>query len=202
MLAVDYRLAPEHPFPAATDDLLAVWRWVQQHADQLGADPKRVVIGGDSAGGNLATITCLRARDAGEPVPLGQLLIYPGIDLTCAMTSHTEFARGFFLEDAMIAFFLQHYLGGADPTHPNASPWFADSVAGLPPAAVITCGFDPLRDEGEAWAHRLRDAGVPVSLRCEPALVHGFMNMDGAIDAAAAANTRLVGDLRRLFGEA
>ena len=201
VLAVDYRCAPEHPFPAATDDMLAAWRWVQRHADQLGADPKRVVIGGDSAGGNLATVTCLRARDAGEPVPLGQLLIYPGVDLTCAMASHTEFARGFFLEDDMIAFFMQHYLGDADPTHPDASPWFAESVAGLPPAVVVTCGFDPLRDEGEAWAGRLRDAGVPVTLRCESGLVHSFMNMDGVIEAAAAANARLVSDLRGLFGE-
>ena len=200
VLAVDYRCAPEHPFPAATDDMLAAWRWVSTHAEELGADPQRVVIGGDSAGGNLATVTCLRARDCGDPLPMGQLLIYPAVDMTHGMASHQRFAEGFFLDAEMIAFFMERYLGADNRTHPDASPWHVESVAGLPPTVVITAGFDPLRDEGEAWAERLREADVPVTARCEPNLVHGFMNMDGVAKEARAANARMVADLRALFG--
>lgn len=199
VLALHYGLAPERPFPAATDDVLSAWRWARENAEKLGCDADRIVIGGDSAGGNLATVTCLRAQEEGLPMPMGQLLIYPGIDMTCQATSHQTLGKGYFLESEMIDFFVGHYLGEQDPTHVHASPSFTPSCAGLPPAVVVTCGFDPLRDEGDAWAERLAREGVPTRHRCEPGLVHGYINMDGLVDEAAQANVRLADDLQALF---
>ncbi|MFW6066808.1 MAG: alpha/beta hydrolase fold domain-containing protein [Myxococcota bacterium] len=188
VLSVEYRLAPEHRFPAAIEDAVAAYRWARRHAASLRADPERVAVGGDSAGGNLAAQVCLEERRASRRMPDLQVLIYPGTDLTRACPSHRTFAEGYYLDQETMDWFLDHYL--ADPAQardPRCSPLFEPDLSKLPPAHVITAGFDPLRDEGEAYAHKLEQAGVAVDLRCEEALIHGFANMNGIIDAADAA---------------
>jgi acetyl esterase len=188
VLSLDYRLAPEHPFPAALDDTVAAVRWART-AD-LGALPDRLAIGGDSAGGNLAAAACLVLRDAGEPLPELQVLIYPGLDLRRGSASHRLFAKGFVLTARDIDRFQACY--AAPVEDPRASPLLASSLAGLPPAIVSTAGFDPLRDEGEAYVTRLRESGVPVVHLDEPHLVHGFISMDGAVPAADRAVRRVL----------
>lgn len=193
VLAVDYRLAPEHPFPAGLDDTLTALRWARAHASDLGATD-RIEVAGDSAGGNLAAAACLVLRDAGEPLPALQVLVYPGLDQTRALPSHRTFARGFLLTAADIDWFQAHY---AMPLRdPRASPLLAESHAGLPPAVVTTAGFDPLRDEGEAYVERLRAAGVPVTHLDEATLVHGYATMDGVLPAADRAVARILAAIR------
>ena len=194
VVSIDYRLAPEHRFPAATEDAIAAFRWVRDNAEALGGAPGRVGIGGDSAGGNLSAVTCLALRDAGEALPVYQLLIYPATDMTRSMESHRLFAHGYYLDTQSIDYFLGHYLRNeADQRDWRASPLFADRFDGLPPAMVVTTGFDALRDEGEAYAKKLRDAGVPVHEHCEGSLAHGFANM---------AVLRQAADARELIGRA
>jgi acetyl esterase len=177
VLSVAYRLAPEHPFPAAADDALAAYRHAVEHARALGADRARIAVGGDSAGGNLAAVTALAARDAGVPAPAFQLLLYPALDLTMAQPSVATFAEGFFLTRASMDIYAGAYVPDpAQRTDPRASPLFAADLTGLPPAYIATAGTDPLRDEGEAYAARLRSAGVRVELDRHP-LLHGFVNM-------------------------
>ena len=196
VVAIDYRLAPEHPFPAAADDATAAFRWVIGEADRLGVDPQRVAVAGDSAGGNLSAVVSLDTRgDAHRPAL--QCLVYPIVDNTRSFPSAKIMASGFLLTEAGIEAFRANYLG-AD-THwkePRASPWFVDDLSGLPPAHVQTAGFDPLRDEGEAYAKRLRDAGVEVELRRYPSLIHGYLNVAGAIEAAREPWNDLVAALR------
>jgi acetyl esterase len=197
VIAVDYRLAPEHRFPAALDDAWAAWAWVVREASRLGVDPARVAVGGDSAGGNLAAGVCHLARDRDERGPVFQMLVYPALDLTRSMASHRTFADGYLLTRDALDWYLEQY--APDPaTHrdPRASPIFAERFDALPPALVLTAGFDPLRDEGAAYAERLATAGVPVEHRCEAGLVHGFWSMGGAIPAAAVAVRRAAGRLR------
>jgi acetyl esterase len=184
VLAVDYRLAPEHPFPAAVQDASAALRWAQRHAADLGADPAAVAVGGDSAGGNLATVACLIARDTGAAQPVAQLLIYPAVDANSATASKTLFANGFFLTQADMDWFEGHY--GGDTADPYRSPLRAN-LAGLPPALVVTAGFDPLRDEGEAYAAALTAAGTPATLHRYASLVHGFLNMADVSSSARQA---------------
>jgi acetyl esterase len=184
VLAVDYRLAPEHPFPVATRDAVAAFHWARANAAQLGADPAVVAVGGDSAGGNLATVVCLMARDAGEAVPAAQLLIYPTVDAGLVTASKRMFAEGFFLTKADMDWFEGHY--GGDPADPYRSPLRA-TLAGLPPALVISAGFDPLRDEGEQYAAALTAAGVPATLRRFPGMIHGFFNMADVSSSARRA---------------
>jgi acetyl esterase len=196
VLAVDYRLAPEHPFPAAYDDCAAAYRWVVEHADSLGADPARLAVGGDSAGGTLAaTVAVLAAR---EGLPLAfQLLIYPAADMRGGTESRGRFAEGFFLTKQFMDVAQEAYLPRPeDVTHPCASPVLADLPAGLAPAYVVTAGFDPLRDEGESYARKLADAGVELELRRFPHLIHGFFNMVGPGRAGRAANEEIAGRLR------
>lgn len=186
VLAVDYRLAPEHPWPAAPDDALAAWRWAVAHAAELGADPDRIGVGGDSAGGNLSAVVAQQATRAGEPSPSLQLLFYPTVDWAGEYGSRERFATGFYLERESMDWCERHYLGG-DPERPDApdradprlSPLRAGDLSGLPPAVIVTAGFDPLRDEGEAYAAALRAAGTPVVVRRMPDLIHGFANTIG-----------------------
>jgi acetyl esterase len=183
VISVDYRLAPEHKFPAAVEDSYAATIWVRQNAAKLGIDPGCISVGGDSAGGNLATVVAIRCRDAGGPALASQVLIYPVTDVSSFDTdSHRDFAEGYFLTRAAMNWFTGHYVRSADVTrHPEVSPLLAPDVSGLPPALVITAEFDPLRDEGEAYAHRLRQAGVPVTISRYPGMVHGFVSMRGVL---------------------
>ncbi len=189
VVSVDYRLAPEHKFPAAPDDCLAATRWSVAHAAELGADPDRVLVAGDSAGGNLATVTALRIRDEGGPRLIGQLLIYPVTDhYSAGFPSYTENADGYGLTRQGMEWFWNHYL--ADPahaTHPHAAPLRAASLAGLPRALVVTAQYDPLRDEAEVYGERLRNEGVPVEIRRWNGVNHGFFFVPGLVDRADAA---------------
>lgn len=196
VIAVDYRLAPEHRFPAATDDAIAAFRWVASNAASLGIDPKRIAVGGDSAGGTLSAVVAQQTKnDAIRPAM--QMLIYPATDMTMSSPSHTQMGSGFFLEHETMLWFRDHYLRGPeDRRDVRASPLFADDLRGLPPAFVATAGFDPLRDEGEAYADKLRAAGVPVTYRCYPSLFHGFFSTTGAIEAARPALVEAAGALR------
>ncbi|KKW65327.1 alpha/beta hydrolase [Mycolicibacterium elephantis] len=178
VLSVDYRLAPEHKAPAGTDDAYAAFAWALENAAELGADPRRVAVGGDSAGGNQAALVCLRARDEGTRLPVLQLLFYPVTDYSSETRSKTLFAEGFFLTKRDLDWFHAHYLDGAavEPSDPRVSPLRADDLSGLPPALVLTAGFDPLRDEGRQYAEAMRAAGVPVDYREFGSLVHAFAN--------------------------
>lgn len=200
VLSVDYRLAPEHPFPAAVHDAAAALEWAFEHAAGLGADPARVAVGGDSAGGNLAaTVARLATRD-GAPVPALQLLIYPATDVESEWPSRAQFADGpYLLTTADIAFFEHHYMSEAAGDDPLGSPLLAGDLSGLPPALVVTAGFDPLRDEGEAYARALRDAGTPVILRRFGELVHGFLNLATLNPASHDALVEIAGGVRALL---
>ena len=171
--SVDYRLAPEHPFPAAPDDARAAVRWLAGEAEALGAAPGRLAVAGDSAGANLATVTARRLRDEGGPPIRFQALIYPVIDSALNTPSYREKGDGFGLSAASMARYWRFYLDGADGRHPDASPLQAD-LAGLPPAFILTVEDDVLRDEGEAYAKALEAAGVPVTLRRYDGPIHGF----------------------------
>ena len=185
VVAVDYRLAPEHRFPCAPEDAYAATRWAVEHATELGADPARVAVGGDSAGGNLTAVVTHLARDRGGPALRFQLLIYPATDATLSMPSMRENADGYLLTADDMRWFYGHYLRTpADAADPLVSPLRAARCAGLPPALVVTAGFDPLRDEGEAYAAKLREAGIPVTLRRYDGMIHGFLPMVGVLDQA------------------
>ncbi|HEY7389305.1 MAG TPA: alpha/beta hydrolase [Bryobacteraceae bacterium] len=189
VVSVDYRLAPEHKFPAAVDDCYAAVTWVAANTESLGIDRQRIAIGGDSAGGNLATVAAMRCRDAGGPPLVAQILVYPVADLSSQDTpSHRECGEAYFLTSAAMTWFNGHYLPFPDlARHPEASPFLAPNVAGLPPALVITAEFDPLRDEGEAYARRMREAGVPVTISRYPGMIHGFVSMHGMLNAGRQA---------------
>lgn len=188
VISVDYRLAPEHVFPAAADDCFAAVKWASENASQLGIDPNRIAVGGDSAGGNLGAVVCQMARDAGGPAIAFQLLIYPATDMTLATASKTENATGYFLEAKLMDYFYAHYVPkGTDPNDPRLSPLRAKSLAGLPPAYVITAQYDVLRDEGRMYAEKLQAAGVKATLINYPSMIHGFVTMAGAIAAARPA---------------
>ena len=177
VVSVDYRLAPEAPFPAAVDDALAATRWVAARLDVLGGD-ERLAVAGDSAGGNLAAVVSQQLRDEGGPRLAGQLLIYPATDVTGDYASRVENAEGYFLDLPTMAWFMNHYAADAAlHADPRLSPLRHDDLAGLPPAVVVTAGFDPLRDEGEAYAERLAEAGVPVQVRRFDSMIHGFFDM-------------------------
>lgn len=196
VIAVDYRLAPEHKFPCAVDDALAAFRWVAANAASLGIDPARIGVGGDSAGGNLAAVVAQQTR--GDAIrPAMQLLIYPATDWTMTAPSHETMGRGFFLERETMIWFRNHYLRGPDDVRdPRASPLFATDFRDLPPAFVATAGFDALRDEGEAYAKKLEAAGVPVTYYCYPGLFHGFFSTSGGVEAARASLVHAAGELR------
>jgi acetyl esterase len=182
VVAVDYRLAPEHKFPAAVDDCLAAYRWLRAHAAELGADSRRVGVAGDSAGGNLSAVVSQLAAAGGEAVPTCQVLIYPGLDFFLDTPSHHELEEGHVIPRERILWYAAQYLrSDADRLDPRASPMRARSLAGQPPAMVITAGFDPLRDEGKLYADRLRAAGVDVVYREYPGQIHAFVSLTKAI---------------------
>ena len=194
VIAVDYRLAPEHRFPAALDDADAAFRWVTERGPQLQVDPTRVAVGGDSAGGNLAAVVCQRALAGGGPVPAFQLLIYPVTDLNFRTQSYELYGEAHFLTRALMDWFRGHYLGATEGamleelcSNPEVSPLLGKELEGLPSTLMITAEFDPLRDEGLAYARRLADAGVDVSYRCHAGLIHGFANLHDRIPASSRA---------------
>jgi acetyl esterase len=191
VVAVDYRLAPEHPFPAAVVDALAAYEWVHRNAAELGVQPGRVGVMGDSAGGNLAAVVAQqthRAEADGVPDPVAQCLVYPALDAHLAQPSIDTFAEGFFLTRDDMVWFRGHYLPERESWDDvRASPLLAPDLSGLAPAAVFTAGFDPLRDEGRAYADALAQAGVPVQYRCYDDLVHGFFGMGVLPDGMAVA---------------
>jgi acetyl esterase len=196
VVSVDYRLAPEHKFPAAVDDAWAATRWVVAHAGELAVDASRVAVGGDSAGGNLAAVVTLLARDKGAPAIAVQVLIYPVTDLVGETQSYRDFAEGYLLTREGMRWFIAHYLTAeAEAADWHASPIRAQSLAGLPPALIVTAGFDPLRDEGEAYAERLRDADVRVDAVCYGGMIHGFVPMGRLLDTAGRAISLIAGSL-------
>jgi acetyl esterase len=199
---VGYRLAPEHPFPAAIDDCYAATAWVAAHAAEIGADPARLAVGGDSAGGNLAAAVALRARADG-PALAGQLLVYPNTDQLADDESIRAADDRYLFNRHSVAWYRRHYLlDAAAAASPLASPLRADSLAGLPPALVITAEYDPLRDQGEAYARRLADEGVQVVLSRYDGMAHGFFTMAGTVDASRAALAQAAARLRDWFGTA
>jgi acetyl esterase/lipase len=201
VLAVDYRLAPEHPFPAAVEDGRTALRWAMENAGTLGADPARVAIGGDSAGGNLAAVVTQCAVEDGEPLPVLQLLLYPAVDRTSPYPSLSLFGKGFFLTAAEIDWFDRHYVGASQspPGDPRRNPLRWPALSGRVPALVVTAGFDPLRDEGEAYAAALAAAGAPVTLRRKESMVHGFANMIDLCASARAALLDTAAELRTML---
>ncbi|MFF1609604.1 alpha/beta hydrolase [Amycolatopsis sp. NPDC058278] len=202
VLSIEYRLAPEFPFPAATEDALAAFEYAVAKAGDLGADPARIAVGGDSAGGNLAAVTAQQAVRRGGPVPAFQLLIYPATDFARRYRSQDLFAENLFLTDVHMKWFEGHYVPeGTDLTDPRLSPLRADDLSGLPPALIVTAGFDPLRDEGEAYAEKLREAGIEVALRRHEDLIHGFINFTGVGTRFREALAEMAGALRQGLSE-
>jgi acetyl esterase/lipase len=200
VLAVDYRLAPEHRFPAAVEDTVAAFRWTCRHAAALGATPDKIAVGGDSAGGNLAAVVSQQAVADGGPVPCAQVLLYPPVDRTGHWPSVDRFGDGFLLRSADIDWYHLQYTGSPVPQpDPAQNPLCAASFAGLPPALIATAGFDPLRDEGEAYAEAMRKAGVPVVLKRCDGLLHGFASMAAISPACDAALAGIITELRTLM---
>lgn len=198
VVSVDYRLAPEHPFPAAVDDCMAATAWAVAHAGDIGADGTRVAVAGDSAGGNLAAVTALGARDDGGPQLSFQLLVYPVTDASMTAGSIEANGEGYFLTAASMRWFWDLYVPKpSERTDPRASPLAAEDMAGLPPTLVITAEFDPLRDEGEAYGRRLAEAGVPTQVSRYDGMIHGFLPMASLFDAAGRATDEAADALRR-----
>ena len=200
VLSVDYRLAPESKYPVAVEDSYAALLWIVANAERLGIDPRRIAVGGDSAGGNLATVMALVARDRKGPRLALQVLIYPVTDHDLDTRSYLENATGYVLTREGMRWFWNHYLAReAQGREPYASPLRASSLAGLPPALVITAEYDPLCDEGEAYAARLRDAGVPVTLTRYPGMFHGFVRMTNILDKARTALDEIASSVQKAF---
>jgi len=199
--SVDYRLAPEHKFPAGIGDCLYATRWAAAHAPELGTNARRIAVAGDSAGGNMAAVTALRLRDEGGPALCGQLLLYPVTDYhTPGTPSYQENAEGYRLTRDTMKWFWDHYL--SDPSegaHPHASPLRAPDLSGLPPALLVTAEYDPLRDEGEFYAEKLRANGVPTVLTRYDGVNHGFMFWVGVVDKAGSAMNEACNWLRGVF---
>ena len=203
VVSVDYRLAPEHKFPAAAEDASAAVGWCAAHGAEIGIDPRRMAVGGDSAGGNLAAVAALMARDAGGPAIRLQVLVYPVTDYACDTESYRTYSDGYGMLDARsMRWFRDHYLrGDADRLDWRAAPLRAGDLTGLPPALVLTAQCDVLHDEGEAYARRLRAAGVEVEYRKARGLIHGFFTMAPMIDGAVRAQALVCDALKRAFAQ-
>lgn len=201
VVSVAYRQAPENKFPAAAEDAYAALRWVMENADIMSVDPKRVAVGGESAGGNLATVTAMIARDRGTAMPIHQLLVYPITNFAFDTPSYKEHANAQPLNKPLMEWFWNYYLPrAADGKNPYASPMQAKSLKGLPNATLITAEFDPLRDEGEAYGKRLNDEGVPTTITRYNGVMHEFFSMSGIIDKAQQAVMQAATELRVAFG--
>ena len=201
VVSVDYRLAPEHAFPVPYDECWAALQWLAEHGVELGVDPARIAVMGDSAGGNLSAVLALRARDEGGPTLATQILVYPVTDADLDRGSYVENESGYFLERSTMRFFWDCYTSGdGDATDPRLAPLRAASLAGLPPTLVVTAEFDPLRDEGEAYAAALVAAGVEVEHRRYDGMIHGFAMMPMAVSAGADALALATRAIRRAFG--
>jgi acetyl esterase len=199
VLSVDYRLAPEHRFPAAVDDAIASTRWAAANANQLGIDASRLLVGGDSAGGNMAAVVAIAARDGNGPKLAGQVLIYPSTDFSRRHASHREPTTSILLTHSVITWFMANYMGdNIDVDDWRCSPARAKSLAGLPPTYVLTAGGDPLCDEGDEYAARLRGAGVPVTYRHFPGQFHGFFTMGKLLNQANVAVSEIAAWLKAL----
>ncbi len=198
VVAVDYRLAPEHKFPAAVEDCLAAFRWVRALGRDIGADPDRVAVAGDSAGGNLSAVVSQLAASTGTHVPTCQVLIYPAVDFSLETDSHRELADGHVIPRERIAWYTEQYLKSeADKTDLRASPLRAQKLAGQPPTLIVTAGFDPLRDEGRAYGDRLREAGVDVVYREYSGQIHAFVSLTKAIPQGMACTLEIAEYLRK-----
>ena len=199
IISVDYRRAPEHKFPAAVDDAVTATKWVAENSKQLGVAASRLVVGGDSAGGNLAAVVAIAARDGNGPAIAGQVLIYPATDFAMTHPSHSDPETSILLTHAVIRWFGDHYLNGAADVHDwRASPARAKTLIGLPPAYVLTAGADPLRDEGDEYAQRLKEAGVPLTYRHFSGQFHGFFTMGKLLQQANVAATEIGAWLKAL----
>ena len=198
VISVDYRLAPEHKFPAAVDDAIEAAKWIAANAKQLDIDASRLMVGGDSAGGNLAAVVAIAARDGNGPAIAGQLLIYPATDFAMTHPSHSEPETSILLTHSVIKWFCNHYLGDADISDWRASPARAKTLAGLPPAYVLTAGGDPLRDEGDEYAKRLKQDGVPITYRHFAGQFHGFFTMGKLLNQANIAASEIGAWLKAL----
>ncbi|MEO5698468.1 MAG: alpha/beta hydrolase, partial [Burkholderiaceae bacterium] len=198
VVAVDYRMGPEHRFPAAVDDAIAATRWLHDHANELGLDASRLAVGGDSAGGNLAAVVSIAARDSGDLPIAFQLLIYPATDAHRSLPSHQANGQGYLLTSDTMDYFSGHYLSDRSKYDDwRVSPLLHPDLSRLPPALVLTAGFDPLRDEGAAYAQRLTEAGNRASYLCFERQIHGFILMGRVIDEANAAVAMCAAELRR-----
>jgi acetyl esterase len=200
VVSVDYRLAPEDPYPAPLDDCFTALKWAAAHATEIGGDASRIAVGGDSAGGNLAAVCALLARDAGGPALALQALIYPVTDVDFETASYVANGEGYLLETEQMRWFVESYTAGKiDPADWHVSPLRASDLAGVAPAVVLTAEYDPLRDEGAFYANRLRDAGVEVEYKCFDGMIHSFFGLP-AFDTAHDAMEFVVTGLRRAFG--
>lgn len=200
VMSVQYRLAPEHRFPAGLEDVLSVWRWARDNTAAFGAPAGRLAVGGDSMGGNFAAVLCQEMKRAGEPQPVAQLLIYPAVDVASDLPSMTTYGEAYPLSRATMEWFMGHYMNADDsPDDPRLSPIKAEDLTGLAPAVIATAGFDPLLDQGEAYARRLKEAGVPVTYRCYDHLSHAFTAFTGVAPAADAACRQIAGLVRQTY---
>jgi acetyl esterase len=198
VVAIDYRLAPEHKFPAGVEDAFAAYRWLRAHGRELGADTARVAVAGDSAGGNLSAVVSQLAASGGMPVPTCQVLIYPALDASLDTESHRELADAHVIPRDRIVWYMAQYLGAdADKADPRVSPLRAKSLAGQPPTMIVTAGFDPLRDEGHAYAEALRRAGVDVVYREFPGQIHAFVSLTKAIPQGLTCTLEIAEYLRK-----
>ncbi len=201
VISIDYRLAPEHPFPAATDDGVAAFRHIRDNASSFEVDAARIAVGGDSAGGNIAAVVCQACRDKGEKTPAFQMLIYPATDSSRESGSRKEFADGYFLTKELMDWFSKAYVpAGVDLADLRLSPLLAKDLAGLPPAFVLTAGYDPLRDEGRAYVNRLIDAGIKTTYVNYPGTIHGFFSLTRFLRQGLKANDEAAAVLAAQFG--
>ncbi len=197
VVAVDYRLAPEHKFPAAIEDALAATEWASANAESLHGDASRLAVGGDSAGGNLAAVVSQLAKDQGNPPIRFQMLLYPAVDLQTDYPSRSAYGDGYFLTQKDMFYFRDHYLGGSeDPSDPRLAPLRHPDLSGLPPALIVTAGFDPLQDEGKAYAEALEAAGVPVEYVHFDSMIHGFISMSGILEEGRRGLDQCAASLR------